>query len=153
MTASSLWHTGGKRWLNQVINKHVSLPTNLYLGLRQLDGVSGHPADAAQADTLSVNLQEVTTTTSGYARISMTLNDTNFPEAASGTDSLITALQQTFTFSGASLPINGITHFFFATTADNTGVLLCSGALSVTRNVASGDQIKITPSLLLELGA
>jgi hypothetical protein len=148
-----MWHSGGKRWVNQVLNKHISLPTNLYLGLRQLDGASGHPADAAQADTLTSNLTEVTTTTSGYGRILMTLNDTNFPEAASGVDSLITALQQTFTFTGASLPINGITHFFFSTTADNTGVLLCSGALSVTRNVASGDQIKVTPSLLLELGA
>lgn len=153
MSASSLWHTAGKRWLNQVLNKTVSLPTNLYLGLRQLDGVSGHPADAAQADTLTSNLQEVTTTSTGYGRIAITLNATNFPEAASGTDSLITALAQTFTFTGGGLPLNGITHMFLATTSDNSGVLLTSSALSVTRNVNAGDTLTVTPKLLAELGA
>lgn len=153
MSATSMWHTGGKRWLNQVLNKHVSLPTNLYLGLRQLDGASGHPADAAQADTLSSNLQEVSTTTTGYGRILMTLNDTNFPEAASSTDSLITALSQTFSFTGVSLPVNGITHAFLSTTSDNSGVLLCSFALSVTRNVASGDTLAVVAKLIAELGA
>lgn len=153
MTASSLWHTGGKRWLNQVINKTVGLPTNLYLGLRQLDGASGHPADAAQADTLSSNLQEVSTTTTGYGRIAMTLNATNFPEAASSTDSLITALPQTFTFTGVSLPVNGITHAFLATTSDNTGVLLMSFALSTTRNAGTnGDTVTVTVKNLIEIG-
>lgn len=154
MAATSMWHTGGKRWLLQVLNKSVSLPTNLYLGLRQLDGASGHPADAAQADTLTSNLQEVTTTTSGYARIAMTLNATNFPEAASSTDSLITALSQTFTFTGASLPITGITHAFLATTSDNTGVLLLSFALSTTRSAGTnGDTIAVVAKILAELGA
>lgn len=154
MTASSMWHTAGKRWKNQVLNKAVSLPTNLYLGLRQLDGVSGHPADAAQADTLSSNLQEVSTTNTGYARIPMTLNATNFPEAASSTDSLITALSQTFTFTGVGLPVNGITHAFLATTSDNSGVLLLSFALSVTRNMGTnGDTLAVVAKLLEEAGA
>jgi hypothetical protein len=148
-----MWHTGGKRFKNQVLNKAVSLPVNLYLGLRQLDGASGHPADAAQADTLALNLQEVSTTSTGYARIAIILNATNFPEAASGADSLITALAQVFTFTGVGLPVNGITHAFLATTSDNTGVLLCSFALSVTRNMGTnGDTITVTAKLLEEAG-
>ena len=139
MAATEFLHSGGRRWINQVLNKAVSLPTNMYIGLRTLDGVSGHPADAAAADTLTSNLQEVSG--GGYARIAVTLNTTNMVEAASGADSTFTVAQQTFSFTGT---IVGITHSFLATTSDNTGVLIASAPLSVTRNVINGDTIKET---------
>lgn len=139
MASTQIFHTAGRRWLNQVINGAASLTTNLFLGLRQLDGASGHPSDAAAADTLTSNLQEVSG--SGYARKSITRNSTKFVESASGADSILTVEQQTFSFTGA---VNGITHAFLATTSDNTGVLICSAPLSVTRNVANGDSLAET---------
>lgn len=152
MAASAVWHSVGLRNMFQVYTGVVSRPATLYNLLRQLDGVSGHPADAAAADTLTSNLSEMTTTNTGYARIAVTNNATNFPEAASGANSLITELQQTYTFTGAGLPVNGITHAALATTSDNTGVLVCSAPLSVTRNVAVNDQLKVTFSMLAEQG-
>ncbi len=144
MSATAVFHTVGRRLFNQIFNKTVSPLTTLYLGLRQLDGVSGHPADAAAADTLTSNLQEVTTTSTGYGRIAITVNGTNLPETLSIPDSLITIATQTFNFSGAGLPVNGITHAFIASTSDNTGVLIASSPLSATRNVATGDSIAET---------
>jgi hypothetical protein len=152
MAATQFWHSAGLRMMLQILNGVVARPATLYLLLRQLDGVSGHPADAAAADTLTSNLSEVTTVNTGYARIAVTNNSTNFPEAASGANSLITELQQTYTFTGAGLPVNGITHSAQATSSDNTGVLLCSAPLSVTRNVAVNDQLKVTFSMLAEQG-
>lgn len=150
MSSTPVFHTSGRRWLAQVINKVVSLPANLYLGLRQLDGVSGHPADAAAADTLVSNLQEVSTSGTGYARIAMALGVGNFPDTTSGADALLTGAQETFNFTGA---VNGITHGFLATTVDNTGVLIASAPCAAVRNVVSGDQLKETFVLTLTAGA
>lgn len=141
MAASQIFHTGGRRLLNQIFNGATARPTTLYLLLRQLDGVSGHPADAAAADTLTSNLQEVSTSGTGYARIAITLNTSNAPETASGADSILTFAQQTYSFTGT---VTGITHAALATTSDNTGVLIESAPLSTTRNVANGDQLKVT---------
>lgn len=136
---SQVMHTGGRRWVNQILNGSISRPANLFMLLRRLDGVGGRPADAAAADTLASNLSE--SAVSGYARQSITFNATNFPESLSGADSLITVAQQTFSFTGTEV---GITHASLATTSDNTGVLICSAPLSVIRNVSNGDQIKPT---------
>jgi len=144
MASSEVLHTGGRRLINQILNGSVARPATLYLLLRQLDGVGAHTADAAASDTLSLNLNEVTTVTTGYARAVITFNAANFPETASGADSLITAALQTFNFTGAGLPINGITHAALATSADNSGVLICSAPLSTTRNVATGDSLNET---------
>src|SRR5690242_18186491 len=139
MSATSLFHTEGLRYWNQVRNKANSVPTTLYLLLRTLDGAGGHPADAAAADTLSSNLAEVSG--GGYARIAITVNSTNLVESASGINSLLTYAASTFNFTGT---ITGITHAALATTSDNTGKLLCSAALSTTRNVANGDSLAVT---------
>lgn len=139
MAATQIAHTVGRRLVNQILNGATARPTTVYLGLRKLDGAGGAPADAAAADTLTSNLSEVAGV--GYARIAITFNTTNAPETLSGADSLLTFAQQTFTFTGT---FTGITHAFLATTSDNTGVLIESAPLSVTRNVANGDQLKVT---------
>lgn len=147
MAATQVFHSVGRRWLNQVVNKSVSLPTNLYLLLRTLDGISGHPADAAAADTLTSNLAEASG--GGYGRITITLNSTNMPESASGADSILTFAQQTFAFTGT---VTGITHAAIATTSNSSGVLIASAPLAVTRNVANGDELKETFTFTLTQG-
>lgn len=139
MAATQIFHSEGRRLLNQIFNGATSKPATLYLLLRTLDGTGGHAADAAAADTLTSNLYEVSG--GGYARQAITFNSTNMPESASGADSILTFAQQTFTFTGT---ITGITHAAVATTSDNTGKLVASAPLSTTRNVANGDQLKVT---------
>jgi hypothetical protein len=147
MPASQIFHTAGRRHVWQVWNGATARPTTLYVGLRKLDGAGGAPADAAAADTLTSNLSEVSGV--GYARQSVTFNNANCPESLSGADSLITFPQVTFTFTGT---FSGITHAFVATTSDNTGTLIESAPLSVTRNVANGDTLKVTFQSILTQG-
>ena len=147
MAATAIFHTVGRRLFNQVFTGATTRPTALWLGLRQLDGVGGHPSDAAAADTMTSNLQEVTPTNTGYARVSISLNGTNMPESLSGIDSILTFAVQAFNFSGSALPVNGITHAFIctgSTATDTAGVLIASAPLAATRNVAAGDQINET---------
>ena len=139
MAATEHFHTVGRRLLNQIFNGSTSKPATLYLGLRILNGGS-NPADATDADTLTSNLSEVPSS-NGYARIAITFNSTNMPETLSSPNSILTFAVQQFNFTGT---ITGITHAFIATTSDNTGVLIASAPLSVTRNVANGDQINET---------
>jgi|GEM_PF-2492420 len=147
MAASAKFHTGGARLFNKLFNGAATKPATLYLGLRTLDGVSGHPSDAAEADSLTSNLAEVSG--GGYARIAVTLNSTNMPESLSGADSLLTLAVQQFNFTGS---VNGITHAFIADSSDNSGNLIASAPLSTTRNVANGDQINETFKFLLTTG-
>lgn len=151
MAATSRIHSAGRTWFAQLLNKAISQPTTLYLGLRQLDGSGGHPADSADADTLTSNLQEVSTSSTGYARQAITVDSTNLAASVSGGNALITIAQQTF--GAFTATVTGITHWFLASTSDNTGVLIGSGALSTTRNVASGDTLKVTAKLTIGAGA
>lgn len=140
-------HTVGRRMLNQIINGATARPTTVYLLLRQLDGNASRPTDAADGDTLTTNLNEVVG--AGYARIAIVLNSTNAPETLTGVDSILTFAQQQFNFTGT---FSGITHMAIATTADNTGILLWSAPLSAVRNVANGDQLKVTPTFTMQTG-
>lgn len=139
MAATQIYHTAGRRLVNQILNGVTVRPGTLYMLLRTLDGAGGHAADAAAADTLTSNLYEASG--GGYARQTIIFNSTNMPESLSGADSVLTFAQQTFTFTGT---ITGITHAAIATTPDNTGVLIESAPLATTRNVANGDQLKVT---------
>lgn len=149
MSATQILHAAGARLLGQVFLGSTARPTSLYLLLRQLDGTGGHTSDAAAADTLSSNLNEVSG--GGYARQTVTFTTGGgCTEAASGNSSLITLPQKTFTFTGT---ITGVTHLGTATSADNSGVLLCSAPLATTRNFANGDTLAVTGSVLIEQGA
>lgn len=147
MSATQIFHTGGRRLVNQIINGVVVRPPTLYLLLRTLDGAGGHTADAAADDSLTNHLNEVSG--GGYARIAVTNNSTNLPETASGADSLLTMAPQTFTFTGS---LAGITHAALATTPDNSGVLIESAPLAAVRNVANGDTLTVTFKSLMTQG-
>lgn len=149
MSASEIVHTGGRRLSNQFFNGSTARPANLYLLLRTLDGTGGHTADAAADDSLTNHLNEVSTVGTGYTRIAIPFDAAHFAETLSGADSLITVTAQTFNFTST---VNGITHAALATTADNTGVLIASAPLAVTRNVANGDSLQITFKFTLTQG-
>jgi hypothetical protein len=140
MPASQIFHTEGRRVYNQIFNGTITRPASVWVGLRICDGAGGRPADAAAGDTLSSNLSEVGAGV-GYARAEIVNNTTNVPETAVGADSRLTYAQQTFTFTGT---VSSITHAFICTSSDATGKLLASAPLSVARNVANGDTLKIT---------
>ena len=147
MSATARIHAGGAALVAGLFNKTVSQGTNIYLGLRTLDGAGGHPSDAAAADSLTSNLQEVSG--GGYSRASITINSTNLAITTSGSNSVITFTATVFNFSGS---ISGITHAFIATTSDNSGSLIASAPLQVTRNVANGDSITVTFVLTINAG-
>lgn len=129
--------------MNQILNGLISRPATLYLGLRTLDGASGHASDAALADTLTSSLYEVGTGV-GYARIALTFNSTVFVESFSSPDSLLSVAAQTFTFTNT---VTGVTHSFLCTSADNSGVLIASAAIpsAVAKNFGNTDTYAVTP--------
>ena len=151
--ATNRFHVGGRRLFNQIFNGGTARPTSIWIGLRICNGVGSNPADAADADSMTSNLSEVSPTNTGYARVQVTNNTTNFPETLSGIDSILTLASQAFNFSGSALPVNGVTHAFICTgttATDTTGILIASIALAATRNFASGDQENVVFMLAAE---
>jgi hypothetical protein len=98
-----------------------SRPATLYIGLSTSDpgetgSTSGEPSG------------------NNYARVSVTNNDTNFPEASSGAKSNGTAIE----FPEASGSWGTITHFFIADAASG-GNVIGYGELSVSKSPTDGD--------------
>lgn len=145
--ASQIQHNTGSQFIAGILNGSITKGTNLYLLLRQLDGTSGRPADAAAADTLSSSLSEVPTSGTGYARIAVPWSSCTI--AAVGNTWVITVPQQTFNFTGSCTA----THSSIATSSDASGYLLCSAPLSATRNFANGDQDNCTFKWVIEQGS
>jgi len=141
LSATAQFHTNGRRYYNKLLNGVQAPPATLYIGLRTLDGTGSHPSDAAIGDTLASATTLAEVSGGGYARVPITVSSANVAEAVSGNNSVLTFSQVTFSFTGT---LSGITHAFLATSSDNTGTLLASAPLSVTRNVANGDQLKET---------
>jgi hypothetical protein len=149
MSASQIIHSLGCRLIGQVFLAVTARPGTLWILLRTLDGVGGHTSDAAAADTLSSNLNEVSG--GGYARQSVTFTTGGgCTEAASGNSSLITLPAKTFTFTGT---ITGVTHMSAATSSDLSGVLVWSAPLATTRNFANGDSLTVTATVMFEQGS
>lgn len=153
MAQTSVFHTTGRRFLGQLPLAIATVPvTNYYIGLRTLDGLTTHPADAAAGDTLGNTTTLAECAASGYAR--QAAAKASWTEAATGGNSLLSAPAVTFTFSAVQ---NGLTHSFWATTVDASGVLLASNALGggspTVINVTSGSTITETFTFLIEQGA
>ena len=140
MAATAHIHAGGAAFIASLLNKSATMSATWYLGLRKCDGVGSDPSDASASDSLTSNLAEVGTGV-GYSRIAITINSTNLAISTSGTSSVITFTASTFSFTGS---VSGITHAFLATSSDNSGSLIASAPLQVTRNVANGDSITVT---------
>ena len=157
MSATAIFHIGGRQLVAQLLNGSASAPASIYVGLRTLDGASGHPSDAAIADTLTSNLAEASgagyTPAASPGRITVTNNNTNIPASLNGSNWQLAMVAQTFNFNSATgSPLNGVTHCFWATTANNSGLLIASMPLGVVRNyvgaASNGDSEVVTPTLI-----
>lgn len=99
-----------------------------------------------KADTISTIAEIGTTTAAGYARASITRDQTGsgWPAAVLSGSYQSTAPQVTFSFTGAPTP-NGATLFFIAGTttigADNA---IFGADLSATRTFGNGDSLRVT---------
>src|SRR3990167_9684376 len=96
--------------------------------------ISLHTADPGEAGTAVTN--EATGT--GYARVAVTNNVTNFPAAAAGLKSNGTAIN--FPTPGAG-GWSTVTHFGIVSTASGAGDLLFSGALAVAKTINENDTV------------
>ena len=109
-----------------------SVPANFYMGLCEDAAVA---EDAVLADLTELAVAD------GYARELVASDDTDFTEAATGTnDRKVTTTTETFTASGAW---NGVEHVFLGTTIDDSGKLICAAALSVERFLVNGDSLQV----------
>lgn len=144
MPATMVFHTDGANHLFGILNGSQTKTTNVYLGLRVLDGLSARPADANIADTLTSNLSEVSTAATGYGRVAIAW--TAGVLSTVGGDAVITFPAQIFNFTGS---VTDATHAFLCTTIDSSGRLLTSVPLQAVRNFASGDSDTVTFKLQL----
>jgi len=135
-----MFHSEGLQYLQEVaLSGRQSKPANFYLGL------------ASSAPSVGDSLGDVAEISGqGYARQAIPSDTNGFPTSqADGAGWEHVASQETFTAeSGAGLPWTGATHWFLATTADDSGKLIASGALAATRTLAAaGDTEKVTATL------
>ena len=146
MAFSNIYHTAGRTLFANIFNKSVAIPATLYLGLRTLNGVAGNPADATLADTLTSNLFEVPTAGTGYARIAVALNAANFPSSLSVAEALLITAAQTYTFTNT---VTGVTHSFWCTSPDNSGILIWSNAIpsAIAKSFGNTDTYAVTPTI------
>lgn len=118
-----------------------------YLENRVLDHIFGGAASSAPG-TLYVGLSTTTITDAGgnitepsgngYARVAVTNNSTNFPNASGGAKANGTAI----TFPQASGSWGTVTDFFISD-ASSGGNIYAYGALAVAKAVTSGDTLSI----------
>lgn len=116
-----------------------------YLENRALDHFFGGAISTAPV-TLYVGLSTTTITDAGgnitepsgngYARVAVTNNSTNFPNASGGTKSNGTAIN----FPAASGAWGNCTDFFLSD-ASSGGNIYAVGVLDVAKNVTSGDTV------------
>jgi len=131
-------HTEGLQYLLEVaLSEEQSVPTSFHVGLC---------TDESPAEDASLgDLTEVTG--SGYARQTVTSNDTDVTSAAAGTnDRKATFKEVTFTATGTWDTANTV---FVATSADDSGKLLWSAPLSTPRTLNNGDTLTVAPAFQL----
>lgn len=135
-----MWHHEGQEWLLEVaISEEQSVPENFYLGLYA-------DASPAEADTLvAVTAMEEDGT--GYARQLIPSSAAGWTIGVVGNDVDAVGTQETFTAGGTWTEVN---RWFLATTADNTGKLICSGDIDPARTLGNTDTLKFTPTLRLK---
>lgn len=134
----------GEQLILDVFFRGATPPAGFYLGLCN---VSGGVANMAETLTLATLTGEASG--NGYARQAIERNSTGWPTLAldSG-DYQVTSSEETFTASGGSIGPANVA--FLATTADNTGKLLCAADLSTPRTLASGESLKVTTKVKLQ---
>jgi len=109
-----------------------NVPANFYMGLCE--------DEVLETDGLA-DLTELAVA-DGYARQTIASDDTDFTEAATGTnDRKVTTSTETFTATGAW---NGALYAFLGTTVDDTGKLICGAELSTERFLQNGDTLQVS---------
>lgn len=105
-----------------------AVPASVYVSL--------HTADPTDANTTTT---EVSTTSTGYARVGVTSATTSWSAPADDAGSQSMSNSNAITFNSPTANWGTVTHFgiYDASTAGN---LLRHGALGTSRNILSGDQ-------------
>jgi hypothetical protein len=130
---------GGESTFLDCTLRATNCPTTYYLRLFNDTPV--------ETDTLSDLTGEPSG--NGYVAKELTRNSTGWPTLAldSG-DYQATSATVTFEASGGSW--GPVTYLVFATSSDNTGVLMNYGALSTSRTLADGETLQMTYKLKLQ---
>lgn len=131
-------HTEGLQFLLEVgFSEEQTVPANFYIGLATDETLA--------EDATLASITEVSGT--GYARIAVASNDTDFTSAVAGTnDRKVTTKSVVFTAGGAW---TGAKTVFLATSADGSGKLIASAPLSTERILSSGSTLTVAMSITL----
>ena len=111
-----------------------SLPANVYIAL----------STAAYSETATgASMNEVSTSGTGYARVAIANNTTNWPAASNG----IKANANAITFPAATAAWGTVLSFYIVDAATN-GNVLYGGDLASSRTVNSGDTCSFATSAI-----
>jgi len=125
--------------LESAISDVQTPPANFYLGLATDESLD---EDAGLAD-----VGEVTGT--GYARVTIASAAAAWTSAGAGTADWKVTAADACVFTATGNDWDDAKMWFLATTSDDTGKLIASGALSETRSLVSGDSLSVTPTIQL----
>jgi len=128
----NMLHDEGEQFFCQVLfTEEASVPSAYYLGL-------DNRTSLAESDTLASLSGEPSG--NGYSRQAVNSDATDFTISQEGGDYQAKTKTVTFTASGGS--IGPVTKMFMATSADGTGKLIASRALSQERTLADGESLE-----------
>ena len=152
--AAIIWNTGERAFIDGLLGGQSNYGTpnivpaaggNWGLGLGTRVGGVG----STKADVMAQILEVGTTTQNGYARASITRDQSagGWPAATKpGTSYQATTAQKSFSFTGAPSP-NGATLWFVAgSTTLNADNCLFGADTAATRTFANGDTERVTPT-------
>lgn len=130
----------GEQDILDIVFRNASEPSSFYVGL-----CNSTPGETTTLTTLSGEPSG-----SGYARIALARDNTDFPTLALASgDYQLTSKTVTFTASGGT--IGAVTSAFLCTVASGTsGKLYASVALSTSRTLADGESLTVTLNIKLQ---
>lgn len=136
---------GGEQSVLDCYLRAQNCPSTYFLRLSNPTNCGNSSAETSSLATIATNEPS----TNGYVAKELTRNTTGWPSLAldSG-DYQATAQVQTFNASGGSW--GPVTCAFIATTSNNTGVFVASGALSTSRTLADGESLQVTYRIKLQ---
>lgn len=129
----NLYHDEGEEYtLETAFSEAQAVPASFFIGLDDR-------ASIAEADTLPPANEPVG---NGYGRKAVNSDAVDWTVTQVGGDFQAKSKTVTFTASGGPIPAIGVVdNMFLATTLDNTGKLIASVALSLSRTIADGDSL------------
>jgi hypothetical protein len=131
-------HQEGLQFLLEcAISEEQTPPANFYVGLA---------TDASLAENAGLaSLTEVTGT--GYGRQTIASSAAAWNSQTAGTNDWEQAAAAAVVFTATGNDWDDAKMWFLATTINNTGKLIASGALSEIRSLLSGDTLSVTVTL------